>query len=271
MQPQLGKASVLQRPRFRSSTQSPDDHRKECVGKARASVLVAVAAYNVEATLPGLLAQMPYDKVDEIVVVDDGSQDGTVSIARSFPVTVIEHQSNKGVGAVIKTALKQALDYHHDIFVIMAGNGKDNPQEIPRLVMAIQEGYDYVQGSRFAAGGKSENLPLFRRMLVPSSALLYRMLTGFHGTDALNGFRAYRLSLLQDPRINVWQDWLDHYELEMYLHYKALSLGYNVKEVPVTKSYKHFPKGAAYSHIRPFVDWWSIIRPIVYLSLGLRK
>jgi dolichol-phosphate mannosyltransferase len=100
---------------------------------------------------------------------------------------------------------------------------------------------------------------------------LYRLLTGFRGTDALNGFRAYRLRLLKDPSIHIWQDWLDRYELEMYLHYKALTLGYKVKEVPVTKSYNHFKNGAPYSHIRPFVDWWSIIRPIVYLSLGLRK
>jgi dolichol-phosphate mannosyltransferase len=238
---------------------------------ARLSTIVTIAAYNVEKTLPDLLGKIPYDQVDEVVVVDDGSQDNTARIARGYAVTVIEHGSNKGVGAVIKTGLQRALDRNYDVFVIMAGNGKDNPQEIPRLLSAIHEGYDYVQGSRFVSGGKSENLPLFRRVMVPASALLYRLLTGFPGTDALNGFRAYRLCLLNDPRINIWQDWLDSYELEMYLHYKALTLGYKVKEVPVTKSYKHFRNGAAYSHIRPFVDWWSIIRPIVYLALRLRK
>src|SRR5712692_3513393 len=245
--------------------------KREKFMKARLSTIVTLAAYNVEKTLPKLLARIPYDQVDEIVVVDDGSQDDTAKIAREFPVTVIEHGSNKGVGAVIKTGLQRALDRKYDVFVILAGNGKDDPKEIPRLLSAIHEGYDYVQGSRFVSGGKSENLPFFRRIMVPASALLYRLLTGFPGTDALNGFRAYRLSLLKDERINVWQDWLDRYELEMYLHYKALSLNYKVKEVPVTKSYKHFSNGAAYSHIRPFVDWWSIIRPIVYLALGLRK
>ncbi len=235
------------------------------------SVVLTIAAYNVEKTLSDLLEKTPYHLLDEVVVVDDGSHDGTVATARRFPVTIIEHGSNKGVGSVIKSGLRHALNRKYDVFVIMAGNGKDNPQEIPRLLAALDEGYDYVQGSRFVSGGKSENLPLFRRLMVPASALLYRLLTGFPGTDALNGFRAYRLHLLNDSRINVWQDWLDHYELEMYLHYKALKLGYKVKEVPVTKSYKHFAKNAAYSHIRPFVDWWSIIRPIVYLSLGLRK
>jgi dolichol-phosphate mannosyltransferase len=237
----------------------------------RLSTIVTIAAYNVAKTIPDLLGKVPYDQVDEVLIVDDGSEDGTAKVARTFPVTVIEHGSNKGVGAVIKTGLQRALDCKHDVFVIMAGNGKDNPQEIPRLLSAIRDGYDYVQGSRFVAGGKSENLPFFRRIMVPASALLYRLLTGFRGTDALNGFRAYRLRLLNDPHINIWQDWLDRYELETYLHYKALTLGYRIKEVPVTKSYKHFSKGAAYSHIRPFVDWWSIIRPIVFLALGLRN
>ncbi len=239
--------------------------------KVKLSTIVTIAAYNIEKTLPDLLQKIPSDQVDEVVVVDDGSQDATAEIARKFSVSVIEHGVNRGVGAVIKSGIRRALDRQHDVFVIMAGNGKDNPQEIPRLLAAINEGYDYVQGSRFALGGKSENLPFFRRLMVPASGLLYRLLTGFHGTDALNGFRAYRLKLLNDPRINIWQDWLDRYELEMYIHYKALSLGYKVKEVPVTKSYKHFSKGSSYSHIRPFVDWWSILRPIVYLALGLRK
>lgn len=237
----------------------------------RPSVIATIAAYNVEKTLPDLLRRFPYDAVNEVVVVDDGSRDETAMAARAFPVTVLQHSSNRGVGAVIKTGLQRALDRKHDVFVIMAGNGKDNPEEIPRLLAAIDEGYHYVQGSRFVTGGRSENLPLFRRLAVPASALLYRLLTGFPGTDALNGFRAYRLSLLNDPRIDVWQRWLDRYELEMYLHYKALSLGYRVKEIPVTKTYRHFRNGESYSHIRPIVDWWSIVRPIFFLALGLRK
>jgi dolichol-phosphate mannosyltransferase len=235
------------------------------------SVLVTVAACDVESSLPSVLEKMPYDLVDEVVVVNDCSRDHTGEVARKFPVTVIDHPTNRGVGAVIKTGLRRALDRQCEVFVIMAGNGKDDPREIPRLFEAIHQGYDYVQGSRFVLGGRSENLPLFRRLMVPASAWLFRILTGFPGTDALNGFRAYRLTLLSDPRINIWQDWLDRYELEMYIHYKALTLGYRVTEVPVTKSYSHLSKARKYSHIRPIVDWWKIIRPIVYLSLRIKE
>ena len=94
-----------------------------------------------------------------------------------------------------------------------------------------------MQGSRFLGGGSHQNLPRARYYMVKLHALLMRWLTGFPATDAINGFRAYSTSLLRDPRIDLWQDWLDHYELESYLHYKVLKLGYRVIEVPVSKSY----------------------------------
>jgi hypothetical protein len=60
------------------------------------------------------------------------------------------------------------------------------------------------------------------------------------------------------------------YQLEYYLHYKALTLGYRTKEVPVSKTYPYRHKGG-YSHIRPLHDWWGIVGPLLYLRLGVRK
>ena len=87
-------------------------------------------------------------------------------------------------------------------------------------------------------------------------------------TESTNGFRAFRTALLRDPRINWRQQWLDRYELEPYLLLKAITLGYRHCEVPVTKIYP--PHQLGYTKMRPFVDWWSILRPVVYLGLGLR-
>jgi glycosyltransferase involved in cell wall biosynthesis len=112
----------------------------------RLSAIAAIVAYNVEETLPTILKKFPYDQVDEVLVVDDGSQDNTATLARAYPVTVIQHGANKGVGAAIKTGLKRALDCDCDVFLIMAGNGKDNPDDISRFLLAINEGFDYVQG-----------------------------------------------------------------------------------------------------------------------------
>ena len=88
-------------------------------------------------------------------------------------------------------------------------------------------------------------------------------------TESTNGFRAFRTSLLRDPRIDWRQPWLDRYELEPYLLFKAITLGYRHREVPVTKIYP--PHELGYSKMRPIIDWWSILRPVVYLGLGLKK
>jgi dolichol-phosphate mannosyltransferase len=151
----------------------------------------------------------------------------------------------------------------------MAANGKDDPAEAPRLVDELRDGYDYVQGSRYLTeGGASVNLPLGRNLMIRGYTLFFRILSGFKVSDVTNGFRAYRLSLLDDPRIRIEQRWLDHYELEYYLHWKAITLGYRVIEVGVSKTY---PKGGGnYSKIRRVRDWWSIVRPTLLLWLRLR-
>jgi dolichol-phosphate mannosyltransferase len=95
-----------------------------------------------------------------------------------------------------------------------------------------------------------------------------RLVTGFNGTDVTCGFRAYKLSLFDDSKIKIWQDWLDHYEFEYYLHYKVIELGYPIKEIPVSMIYP--TDGRPYSKIKPFSGWWSMVRPLVLLGLRIR-
>jgi dolichol-phosphate mannosyltransferase len=89
-------------------------------------------------------------------------------------------------------------------------------------------------------------------------------------TDLTNGFRAYRLSIIEDPGINVWQEWLDGYELEYYIHWKVYRYGYRVSEVPVTKTYPA-DKNISYTKINPITGWWHMLRPFFLLSLGFKK
>jgi dolichol-phosphate mannosyltransferase len=88
-------------------------------------------------------------------------------------------------------------------------------------------------------------------------------------TESTNGFRAIRLSVLDDPRIRLDQRWLDGYGLEVYLLWKAIQLGYRHREVPCTKVYP--PRAAGYTKMRPITGWWNILRPIFMLGTGLRS
>ena len=153
----------------------------------------------------------------------------------------------------------------------MAGNGKDQPSEIPRLLEPIlKDNYDYVQGSRFLTGGRAVKNPFLRKMFSRLFPFVWTLLTKTKCTDVTNGFRAYRLNMFNNNQINIDQSWLDGYELEYYIHYKALTLGYRTKEVPVSKIYPFSHKGG-YSNISPFRDWWTIVSPLIYLKMRVRK
>ncbi|MDE3102612.1 MAG: glycosyltransferase family 2 protein [Chloroflexota bacterium] len=214
-----------------------------------------------------LVRRMPA-VVARTFVVDDGSTDGGPDLAEQAGASVIRLGRHCGIGAAIRAGLDAGRADGCDVVVVMAASGKDRPEEIPHLLAQIDEGFDYVQGSRFLDGGRSVNLPPLRGLLIHGFTFLFRVLTGFSGTDVTNGFRAYRLSLLDDPRVRVHQQWLDRYELEYYIHWKAITLGYRVVEVPVSKTYPARRRG--YSKIRPVIDWWHMVRPALLLALHLR-
>ena len=233
------------------------------------TVAIIFPLFNERHAIGDLVRSVP-PEIAETIVVDDGSDDGGPDLAREAGARVIAQDRRRGVGAAIRTGLKAAQANGHGAVVILAANGKDDPAEAPRLIAKLQSGYDYVQGSRYLKdGGASVNLPLGRNLMIRGYTFLFRLLSGFAATDVTNGFRAYRLSLLDDPRIRIDQPWLDRYELEYYLQWKAIELGYRVVEVGVSKTY---PKGGGnYSKIRRVRDWWSIVKPTVLLALHLKS
>ena len=235
-------------------------------------IMVVIFAYNEGTKIKRTLSKFPRKRNYDLFVMNDGSTDETVRFVEEFDnVNIISHRSNRGIGAAMKTVNSYALANNYDIVVHVAGNDKDNPDEIPRLINPIlEEGYDYVQGSRYIPGGKYGNMPFYR--LISTKYLhpfLFSLLCRRRIFDSTNGFRAFRTTLLMDKRINLNQDWLDKYELEPYFFYKAISLGYKVKEVSVTKIYP--PKELGYTKMKPITGWWSILRPVIFLLSGIKK
>lgn len=205
--------------------------------------------------------------VGTVLVIDDGSSDGTGKAAERAGATVLRHKKNKGVGAAIRTGIRYAQTKHFSICIVLGGDDQDDPQQIPLLLQKLSEGYDFVQGSRYVRGGKTVDIPLFRWITTHAYSIFLSLILGKRITDGTNGFRAFRLDICKDTRINLNQHWLDKYELEPYLLYKAIRLGYKVTEVPVTKAY---PK-EGYTKMDPLTDYWSILRPLIFLRLGIKK
>jgi len=233
-------------------------------------ILIALFSYNEGEKLKTTISRFPSERDYDLLFIDDGSSDGSYEYLKSGGYTVLRHESNRGIGCGIREAIRFGRENRYKIIVIMAANGKMQPEEIPRLTEPlINNRCDYVQGSRNLPGGQSPHLPLFRKIMIGLFTRIVNLFTGFKGTDITCGFRAYKLSLFDDPRFRLDQSWLDKYEMEYYIHYHTLRGGYRMTEAPVSMVYPEQSKD--YSKIKPFSGWWSMVRPWIYLILKMRR
>ncbi|MEA2509592.1 MAG: dolichol-phosphate mannosyltransferase [Actinomycetota bacterium] len=234
-------------------------------------ILLIAPVWNEELKIGSVIERIPRDVVDEVLVVDDGSDDSSTEVASGLGATVVSLGRTLGVGVAIRTGYRFSMDNGYDIAVVIAGNNKDSPDEIPKLLDPIVEDRaDLVQGSRFLADKPSFGpMPAYRKVATRLHPLLFSLVARRKTTDSTNGFRATSMAILKDPRINLDQDWLARYELEPYLYLKAIRLGYRVLEVPVTKIYP--AKALGQTKMDPMTDWWRLLSPIFYLGLGLKR
>ena len=233
-------------------------------------VLAMAPAYNEEQKICQVVARTPKDIVD-CLVIDDGSTDRTAEVARAGGAEVLSLGAVKGVGMALRSGLQYAKEHGYDVAVIMAGNNKDNPAEIPRLLDPIAAGTaDLVMGSRYlAGGGYGGDMPFYRKIFTRVHPWLMSLICRKRITESTNGFRAVRLSSLDDPRIKLDQPWLDGYGMEVYMLFKMIRCDYRHTEVPCTKIYP--PKKLGTTKMKPIVGWWDILRPVILLGTGLKK
>ena len=238
----------------------------------RPKIVCILPAYNEEGKIGRVVEKVAATgQADQIVVVDDCSSDNTAQEATAAGAHVIRHDVNKGVGAGIRSGLHFGRENQFDIAVIMSGDDQHEPKALPQVLAPLLAGEShFVQGSRRMPGGRSVNGPLFREITTRLYSAAFTILTGRRITDGTNGFRAFYLSILDDESINLDQAWLETYELEPYLLYRAVrSPGVKVVERPITVYYRG--ETHQYSKMKPFRDWWRLVRPLLFLKLRLRR
>lgn len=193
-------------------------------------MLIAIPAYNEEASLGSVLDELEtYHPREHIVVIDDGSTDGTSRVARAAGVRVIRHAVNLGVGAAIGTAYKYAAGHKYDRMIQLDADGQHRPDHLEQLLTGLSDA-DVVVGSRFAAGGRYKTT-LARRIVMRVIAGVVSFYTRTKLTDVTSGFRVSSERAIELFAI--------HYPVE-YLGDTVESLvfasreGLRIAEVPVT-------------------------------------
>lgn len=230
----------------------------------KAKVAVFITAYNEEGTIGDVLSLI--DESYDVYVISDGSTDRTISIAKKQQVKIISHPLNLGQGMAVLTAFKLLLPKDYDIIVEMDGDGQHAPQEIQSFVNKIQEsGIDIVVGSRIL-GLDYKGAPWARKFFLPVLTWVINKLTGYQMTDAMCGFRAFRVKALKDVTY-IFDSFEEPQYLASEMWIRFANAGLTVSEVPVTLA----GRKCGFSYKGLFRYGWGVLTTIIKTTLDLYK
>ncbi len=177
----------------------------------------------------------------DIAICDGGSTDGSLEAERlkAFGVRALLVKTGAGKqGAQLRCGIWWALQQGYDGVLTIDGNNKDSIENTPRLIKKLNEGYDFVQASRFIKGGLAVNTPPIRLLAVRGiHAPVTSLAAGQKFTDTTNNFRAYSREYLTHPDVQPLRDVFMGYELLAYLSTRATRLGLRACEVPAARVY----------------------------------
>lgn len=259
-------------PEDRAKWQVPATETALWLGKQH-PYCVVIPVINEGERIKSLLKRMEANQIAtiaDIIIVDGGSTDGSLELDALQRVGVRGLVVKKGPGklsAQLRCAYAFALDQGYEGIISIDGNDKDDPEAIPRFIEALKQGVDFIQASRFVAGGVAENTPLSRDIairLIHAPALSFS--SGFHWTDTTQGFRAYSRKMLLDPAISPFRCEFVEYELLAYLSHRVPQLGYQCQEIPTSRRY---PKGEVPTKISAVKGNLKVLKTLLFACLGL--
>jgi len=179
--------------------------------------------------------------IADIIIVDGGSTDGSLDPKKLQGLGVRGLLVKTGSGklsAQLRCGYAFVIGKGFSGVITIDGNNKDDPAAIQSMVNELKSGADFIQASRFVAGGLAENTPLSRHLAIKFiHAPMLRLFSGFRWTDTTQGFRAYSTRLLLDHRVRPFRDCFNTYELLAYLSYRGPRLGFRCSEIGTSRRY----------------------------------
>lgn len=194
-------------------------------------------AYNAEKTLESTYNEIPFDIVDEVIVVDDASRDRTVEKALELGIKhVIRHEKNKGYGANQKSCYDYALKLNADIVVMLHPDYQYTPKLLPSMVYVIANGlFDVVLGSRILGRGALRGgMPLYKYIFNRLLSLFQNLMMGQKLSEYHTGYRAFSKQLLQ--KLN-YQQYSDNFVFDNQMLAQISYEGYEIAEITCPTKY----------------------------------
>ncbi len=221
------------------------------VEKSQPKILAAIPAFNEEHYI-GTVVLQAKQYVDQVIVLDDGSSDGTSNVARLAGAEVVRHAAQQGKGAALQRLMVEARNRGADILVFLDADTQHNPNEIPRLIKPVCDGFDLVIGSRKSQANKT---PFYRR--VGQKTLLYssQAPSGTRLTDSECGFRAISRRAISALSLKE-----NGFAVETEMIAQASEKGLKIIEVPISNIYTKDG-----STLNPWVHGFGVLGRIIVL------
>lgn len=206
----------------------------------KADSIVIIPTYNEKENIEKIIrAVFGLEKVFDILIIDDGSPDGTASIVKGLMegefagrLFLIERSGKLGLGTAYITGFKWCIEHGYDYIFEMDADFSHNPNDLPRLYSACHdEGYDLAIGSRYITGVNVVNWPIGRVLMSYFASKYVRMVTGFKVHDTTAGFKCYKRRVLETIDLDAVR--FKGYAFQIEMKFTAYKCGFKIKEVPV--------------------------------------
>jgi len=228
-------------------------------------LIVIMPAYNAEKTLRKTYEELPHDYVDEVVLVDDASNDNTPRIARELGIKTIIHAENKGYGGNQKTCYREALRHGADIVVMVHPDYQYSPKLVTAMASMIVSGhYDVVLGSRILGGGALKGgMPLYKYIANRLLTLLENLALGVKLSEYHTGFRAFTSEVLETLPL---EENSDDFVFDSEMLVQAVYFGFRIGELSCPTRY--FKEASSINFIRSVKYGFGVLASIIKYLLS---